>query len=253
MSMETKHKVILITGGSGSIGSEITKKFTGLGHSVIINYYKSKNVAIDLEAKLISQFGKDSAFAVEADISKRMEVNKMFDETEKEFGTPDVLINCAGINRDKPFLDMNEEEWTSVISTILSGTFYCSQEFALRYKGDCGNIVNIGALTAIRGRKNGANYCSARAGVVNLTKCMALELAPKIRVNCVTPGWINTEEVMNRYHLHDKAIYESTLKTIPMARLGTPVDVADLINFLVNGSNYITGQNYLVDGGMLMY
>ena len=251
--MNLEKKIILITGSSGGIGSQLANKFASQEYHVAINFLHAENSAKKLQESINCKYGEDSSILVRADVSKRNEVNKMFDEIEKRFGVPNVLINCAGINRDKPFLEMNDDEWTSVLSTILTGTFYCSQEYALRYKGDNGNIINIGALTAIHGRKNGANYCSARAGVVNLTKCMALELAPKIRVNCVTPGWINTSEVMNRYQLHSKEILENTLKKIPMGRLGTPNDIAEVVDFIVNGSSYITGQNYLVDGGMLMY
>jgi NAD(P)-dependent dehydrogenase (short-subunit alcohol dehydrogenase family) len=148
---------------------------------------------------------------------------------------------------------MNDDEWTKVISTILTGTFICSQEFAKQYNGNSGHIVNIGALTAIHGRKNGANYCSARAGVVNLTKCMALELAPRIKVNCVTPGWIETEELVERYQLHKDENYRKAVNTIPLERLGSPDDIFRMIYFIMNDSTYITGQNFFVDGGYLMH
>jgi acetoacetyl-CoA reductase/3-oxoacyl-[acyl-carrier protein] reductase len=128
----------------------------------------------------------------------------------------------------------------------------CSQEFARRYKGSNGSIINIGAVTALKGRLNGANYCSARAGVLALTKCMAQELAPRIRVNTVTPGRIDTEEVRVRYQLtesHNKARFE---KEVPMQRMGTPEEVAEMILYLANVGQYITGQNFLVDGGLFM-
>jgi len=193
------------------------------------------------------------AIAIKANVKDRKEVNNLFDIALGSFNNIDVLVNCAGKNLDKPFLEMSDHEWNEVQSIILKGTFNCSQEFALRYKGNNGHIINIGALTAIKGRKNGANYCSARAGVLNLSKCMAQELAPSIRVNSITPGWINTSEVMERYKLFNQEIYEQILKTIPMKRLGTPEDVSKMISFMICDSTYITGQNFLVDGGMLMY
>ena len=164
----------------------------------------------------------------------------------------DVLINNAGVNQDKSLVEMSDNEWTTVISTILNGTFICSQEFARRYDGIAGNIINIGAITAVKGRKNGANYCSARAGVLALTKCMALELAPKIRVNIITPGRIDTEELRKRYQyddVHNRIRYE---QDIPMARMGKPEDIASMILFLVETGKYITGQNFFVDGGLFM-
>jgi acetoacetyl-CoA reductase/3-oxoacyl-[acyl-carrier protein] reductase len=164
----------------------------------------------------------------------------------------DVLINNAGLNLDGPFLEMAESEWRRVLDTVLTGSFFCSQEFARRFSGEEGHIISIGAVPAIHGRKNGANYCSARAGVMTLTRCLALELAPRIRVNCVTPGWISTEEVMERYGLRQPDSFARAVATVPLGRLGTPDDVAAVIRFLVEEAGYVTGQNFFVDGGKLM-
>ena len=251
--MSNNRKAVIITGATGGLGSKIAKEFAVNKYSVIINYLKSEKRAIKLCDELNTLYRDDIATSFQADVINRIEVKRMFDFTQERFGNLDVLINAAGINLDRPFLDMSDLEWSRVISTILTGTFICSQEFAFRYRGNSGHIINIGALTAIRGRKNGANYCSARAGVVNLTKCMALELAPNIRVNCVTPGWIDTDEVMARYQLHDPEKYRQTVDNIPLRRLGTPEDISSLIRYIVVESSFITGQNYLVDGGMLMY
>jgi 3-oxoacyl-[acyl-carrier protein] reductase len=139
-----------------------------------------------------------------------------------------------------------------VIDTILKGTFMCSQEFARRYAGSSGSIINIGAVTALKGRPNGANYCSARAGVLALTKCMAQELAPHIRVNTVTPGRIDTEELRVRYQLADAKNKSRLTQEVPLQRLGTPQEVADMILYLADAGQYITGQNFLVDGGLYM-
>ena len=147
---------------------------------------------------------------------------------------------------------MSDDEWDTVLSTVLNGTFMCSQEFARRYDGAAGNIINIGAVTAVKGRKNGANYCSARAGVLALTKCMALELAPKIRVNTVTPGRVDTEELRQRYQLDDENNRMRLKQDIPMARLGEPAEIASMILFLVETGKYVTGQNFFVDGGVFM-
>lgn len=250
---QTFKKVILVTGSSRGIGAALAENFIRMNFLVIINYCRSRDQAVQLESSLNAQYGNDSVMAIPADVSRREEVVRMFDHIYREFGRLDVLINNAGINRDAPFLEMSDENWWEVISTILGGTFLCSQEFARRYRGEGGHIINIGALTAIRGRANGVNYCSARAGVVALNKCLALELAPRIRVNCVTPGWINTSEVRERYQLEKPENLERAIHSTPLRRLGTPEDVVRLIDFLVTESSYITGQNYLVDGGMLMY
>ena len=180
------------------------------------------------------------------------DVSPMFDQ-DCPLQKDRVLINTAGLNIDKPFLEITDKDWSTVLGTILTGTFICSQEFARRYQGEAGHIITIGAVTALRGRKNGANYCSARAGVLTLTKCMALELAPRIRVNCVTPGYINTEEVMERYKLDEQENLERALSGIPMSRLGKTEDVFQIVDFLVNTTSYVTGQNYFVDGGSYMH
>jgi NAD(P)-dependent dehydrogenase (short-subunit alcohol dehydrogenase family) len=251
--MNHDKKAILITGGAGGIGATVAKNFALRNYNIIINYFKSGKKAISLSKEINDLKNKETAFAFKADIRQRSEVKNMFEFAHQKFGQVDVLINNAGLNIDRPFLEMNDEEWTKVLSTILFGTFICSQEFARQYKGNSGHVINIGALTAIHGRKNGANYCCARAGVLNLTKCMALELAPKIKVNCVTPGWIETEELTNRYHFNNIDNYKKAVNTIPLKKLGSPDDIFRMINFIVNESSYITGQNFFVDGGFLMY
>lgn len=245
-------KVILITGSTRGIGAHAAYRFASQGHIVVINYSKSTDDAQKLIQKIHTEISDAQAIAFQADVSRRNEVTMMFDEVYSLFGRCDVLINMAGINRDCSFLTMDDECWNSVIQTILTGTFICSQEFAHRYKGDSGHIINIGAVTAFKGRKDGVNYCSARAGVVNFTRCLALELAPKINVNTVTPGCIETNEVVTRYALNEKKNREKKISSIPEGRLGTPEDVFKVIDFLVNNSSYITGQNIMVDGGMMM-
>ena len=154
---------------------------------------------------------------------------------------------------DGPFLEMTDEQWQKCSGVNLTGTFICSQEFALHFKGKAGNIINISASTGIRGRKNGCNYCASKAGVINLTRCLALELAPKIRVNCIVPGYIETDEVMTRYKLDRKENYEAAVATIPMGRMGTAPDIFSMAEYIVGNSGYITGQNFFVNGGHFMY
>jgi len=186
------------------------------------------------------------------DIRNRQGVTDMFEQACQSFGKVDVLVNNAGTNLDKSFLAMSDEEWEVVVDTILKGTFICSQEYARGYTGFTGSIINIGSVTALKGRPNGANYCSARAGVLALTKCLALELAPRIRVNTVTPGRIDTEELRGRYQLEDAQRKLRLEQKVPMQRLGTPEEVAGMILYLASARQNITGQNFLVDGGLFM-
>ena len=246
-------KAILVTGSSRGIGAGFVTGFARKGYRVIINYSQSEKEANQLYQEICRFADSKDVMVVKADVTSRSEVGNMFDRVTAHFGSIDVLINNAGVNMDGPFLEMSDEQWRRVIDTILTGTFICSQEFALRYKGDTGCIITIGATTGIRGRKNGCNYCSARAGVITITKCLALELAPKIRVNCITPGLIETEEVMTRFDLYQPEKCAAMLTIIPAGRLGQPEDVYKLAEFLVENADYVTGQNFLVTGGNLMY
>jgi 3-oxoacyl-[acyl-carrier protein] reductase len=245
-------KTILITGAARGIGAHLALHFAQQGHHVIVNYRRSEAAAVRLRDQINAACGADRARIMRADVARRSEVSAMFDAAWARHGGVDVVINNAGINLDRPFLEMTDDEWDTVIATILTGTFVCSQEYARRYAGSDGQIITVGALTAISGRKNGANYCSARAGVLNLTRCMALELAPRIRVNCVTPGKIDTEELRERYHLDDPDNLASAISAVPLGRLGQPDDIFHLMSFLVNDATFITGQNFIVDGGNLM-
>jgi 3-oxoacyl-[acyl-carrier protein] reductase len=252
MGNDSGQKVVLITGGLSDIGRATALAFARAGYSVALNFRQKREEAAAFADFLKREGSAPEAFAISADIRNREDVLSLFDQAYQKFGRLDVLVNNAGINRDKPFLEMSEEEWHTVLSTILDGTFLCSQEFARRYQGSEGNIINLGAVTALRGRKNGVNYCSARAGVLALTKCMAQELAPRIRVNVVTPGCIETEELTARYHLDDLQNVERLTQGIPMQRLGNPEDVARMVLFLATAGQYITGQNFFVDGGLFM-
>jgi len=240
----------LITGGMSDIGRATAVALAQAGYGVAVSYRCDAPEAEAFAASLVREHGAPHAVAIGADVRERAEVQRMVGKAWAALRHVRLLVNAAGVNRDRPFLEMSDDEWVEVRSTILDGTFHCCQEFARRFDGDRGGcIVNIGAVTALKGRKNGANYCAARAGVVTLTKCLALELAPRIRVITVTPGMIDTREVRARYGLDvadNRAQWEAS---IPLGRMGRPGDVAAMIEFLARPHCYITGQNYFVDGG----
>ena len=156
-------QVVLVTGSSKGIGAELVRGLAVQGHRVIINYARSDKAADALFAELAALV-EDRVMKVKADVSSRSAVQHMFDQVVASFGRVDALINNAGINIDRPFIEMQDQEWEDVISIVLTGTFICSQEFVFRFRSKTGSIINIGAPTAIHGRKNGANYCSAKAG-----------------------------------------------------------------------------------------
>ena len=248
-----KSKVVLVTGSSRGIGAGLVTNFARRDFGVVINYSKSVDEANVLCREIVSTAGQDNVMLVKCDVSKRQAVKDMFESIIMNFGRIDVLVNNAGLNIDGPFLKMTDEQWQRVIGINLTGNFICSQEFAFHFKGEVGHILNVASSTGFRGRKNGCNYCSSKAGVINLTKCLALELAPKIRVNCIVPGFVKTEEVMTRYDLHRKKNYDTTVASVPLARMGTADDIFIMADFIVEDSAYITGQNFFVNGGNFMY
>ena len=151
---------------------------------------------------------------------------------------------------------MSEEDWDDVINTNLKGTFLCAQKAAsyMLQQESGGLILNIGASTGIRARKNGINTCSAKAGVMLLTQCLALELGPKIRANTIIPGLTRTEETERRFHLDDPEVVRVRTETIPLQRIGVPDDIAGVVSFLISpDAQFINGQKIVVDGGQYMW
>jgi len=155
------------------------------------------------------------------------------------------------ILRDNFFHKMSDEDWDSVISVHLKGTFICCQEFVNSKSQGNGHIINVSAACGIQGRKNGANFCSAKAGILAFTKCLALELSPRIQVNCLIPSAVDTPEVRERYKLDTKEGFDSVVNGIPMGRLGKTEDVTQMVNCILS-SSFTTGATFYVNGGEYM-
>ena len=250
MDLGLQGKVVLITGGSQGIGRATAVAFAREGARVAI-CARGKEALGQAAADVTAAGGE--VLAEPADVTQLADIERFVGQAAERFGGVDVLVNNAGVNKDGPFLDMSDEDWRLVLDAVLTGTFICSQEYARRYTGPEGHIVNLGAPTGLSGRKNGANYCSAKAGVLTLTKCLALELAPRIKVNCVSPGHVKTEELVERFGLDCPENLGRELGAIPLGRLGRPEEVCQLVLFLVRQSGFVTGQNYIVDGGIFMH
>ena len=239
-----QNKIALITGAGRGLGAAVSEYMYSHGIRVIL----VDNNKIDLK-KFSPKNGNIQSYQV--DVSKRAEVKKMFASAFKRFKQIDYLINFAGINRDAPFIEMTDEDWDSVVSVHLKGTFICCQEFAKLKSQSTRHIINVSAACGIQGRKNGVNFCSAKAGVLAFTKCLALELSPKIQVNCLIPSAVDTPEVRERYKLDTKEGFDSVVKGIPMGRLGKTEDVTQMINCILS-SNFTTGSTFYVNGGEYM-
>jgi NAD(P)-dependent dehydrogenase (short-subunit alcohol dehydrogenase family) len=242
-------KVAIITGAGRGLGEAVAKDMLGKGISVVLADMNKIDI---YKYKVNSQFNDSSnIMSHQVDVSKRVEVKRMFASAFKRFKQIDYLINFAGINRDAPFIEMTDEDWDSVVSVHLKGTFICCQEFAKLKSQSARHIINVSAACGIQGRKNGVNFCSAKAGVLAFTKCLALELSPRIQVNCLIPSAVDTPEVRERYKLDTKEGFDSVVKGIPMGRLGKTEDVTQMINCILT-SNFTTGSTFYVNGGEYM-
>ncbi len=244
--MELDGRVAIVTGAGLGIGRATALKLANDGAKVVVNDVVSENGSKTVE--LIRSSGGDAIF-VQADISKWSEAERMIAETVKAFGTLDILVNNAGITRDKLLRDMEEEDWDKVLNINLKGAFNCCK-FAVPHmvENNYGKIVNLSSRAHL-GNPGQANYSSSKAGIIGLTKSLALELGRfNINVNAVAPGMVDTEGV--RSHPKYEMIVERALKITPLRRIGKPEEIANVIHFLVtDAASYITGEVIHVTGG----
>ena len=245
-------KVALVTGASRGIGRAVALRFAEEGAKVAVNYLSAEKEA-DQVVRAIRERGGE-ALAVRADVSSGAQVRAMVAHIVDEWGGIDILVNNAGIALDGPAESMPEEDWRRVIDVNLTGAFLCTQAVipAMRRRG-AGKVIMVSAASAVRGRKNGANYCASKAGVLSLTKCFARELAPWVQVNCLMPGFTETEDVVRRFGLDDPAVRAKLVEEIPMGRLATVEEIADGALVLASKfSDLMTGQVLAINGGSYM-
>jgi NAD(P)-dependent dehydrogenase (short-subunit alcohol dehydrogenase family) len=232
----------MVTGGAQGIGAAMAARFIDEGARVAI-LDKNPEALAGTAARLPSL-----ATTIRADVSAAGEVAAAFAEIDRLWGGLDVLINSAGISIRHRFLDITQEEWRRVVQTNLDGVFYVAREAARRMmSGNGGVILNMGSTNGIMGYHHYADYNASKAGVIELTRSMALELAPRVRVNCVCPGYILTPMQEAEYTPEMLRAFQAK---IPLDRLGKPEDVAALFAFLASDeAAFITGQTFVIDGG----
>jgi glucose 1-dehydrogenase len=248
-------KVAIVTGSSKGIGKAIAFAFAKSKEysAVVINSRKIE------EAQQVSNEIKRlhcNSIAIEADVSNEGDCIRLIEETVEHFGRIDVLVNNAGIQQDVPLTETNLEEWYKIIAVDLTGPFICTRE-AVKHmknqkpKGGC--IINISSVHQAIPKPHYVPYATSKAGIEMMTKTLALELAKdNIRANIVAPGAIDTE--MNIELRENKAALESVLQRIPMGRVASSEEVANVVEFLASDkASYVTGQSYFVDGGMTLY
>lgn len=243
------NKLVIITGGTRGIGKQIALTFAKEGYNIAINY-RTENEDLKNTKKEIEE-NNVKCFTFQGDVTNFKDCEQFVKQIVEEFGNIDVLVNNAGITRDTLLMRMKEEDFKQVIDTNLIGTFNVTKNvISYMMKARSGRIINISSVVGISGNAGQTNYSASKAGIIGFTKSLAKEVASRnITVNAVAPGFIETQ--MTDVLKDD--IKEEIAKKIPLKRMGTPQDVANVVKFLASSdSSYITGQVINIDGGMLM-
>ena len=246
--MRLKDKVALITGGARGIGQAIAMTFAREGADIVV-----ADVNLEIAQKTASEIESlgRKAMALEMDVTNYDKVEEGINKILDKMGKVDILVNNAGITKDNLILRMSQVEWDAVINVNLKGTFNCIRAVSRpMVKQRSGRIISIASIIGLMGNPGQANYAASKAGIIALTKTVAKELASRnINANAVAPGFIQTEMTAKL----PEDIKKKMLEAIPLAKLGTPQDVANTCLFLASDeSSYITGQVITIDGGMVM-
>ena len=255
-----KSQVALITGASSGIGKGIAMAMADEGALIVVNYIGQADAAREVVGEIERK--NTRVIAVEADVSNEGQVRRMFGKAIKEFGTVDILINNAGIQRDAAFDMMTLDDWQNVIDVNLTGAFLCSREAVIEFKRrgvqpekslSAGKIIFISSVHQVIPWSNHCNYAVSKGGISLLMKSMAQELAPdRIRVNSIAPGAIKTP--INKKSWETPEAARSLLKLIPWGRIGDPMDIGAAAVWLASDeSDYVHGTTLFVDGGMTLY
>lgn len=243
--MSMKGQVALVTGASRGIGKAIAQALVAEGATVI----GTATTAIGAEA--ISTYLAENGKGMVLNVAENESINSVIEAITAEYGQLDILVNNAGITRDNLLMRMKEDEWDDVLNTNLKSVFRLSKAVMRgMMKRRNGRIINISSVVGTTGNPGQANYCAAKAGLVGFTKSLAKEIAARgITVNCVAPGFIDTDMTQSLTEEQKQAIFTN----IPAARLGQPEEIAAAVVFLASaGAAYITGETIHVNGGMAM-
>ena len=242
-------KVALITGGTTGIGKAIAIKLAKQGYDIALNYRTENETVENAKKEVESQNVK--CITVKGDVSNFEDCEKFVKQVIEEYGQIDVLVNNAGITKDTLIMRMKEKDFTDVIDINLTGTFNVTKNVvSYMMKARSGRIINLSSVVGVTGNAGQTNYSASKAGIIGFTKSLAKELGSRnILVNAVAPGFIETKMT----DVLKEQVKEEIAKNIPLKRMGTPEDVANVVEFLASdSSSYITGQVINIDGGMVM-
>lgn len=247
--MSLKNKTAIISGASRGIGRAVAVELAVEGANISFNFLKSSNEAESLEKEISALGVKAKAFQV--DIKNYEAVKAWADKTIELFGGIDIVVNNAGVIKDRALALMDPADWREVINTNLDGTFNLARACIVAFiKQKNGVIVNIASVSGVVGMPRQTNYSASKAGIIGFTKALAKEVALyNIRVNAVAPGFIETGMLENLTEEYKSRIIKQT----PLDRMGKPEEVAKAVKFLVSDdAKYVTGQTIVIDGGMSM-
>jgi 3-oxoacyl-[acyl-carrier protein] reductase len=245
-----ENQVVVITGGSRGIGKAAAVLFALAGADVVFDFHQDRKSA-DEVVNLIEQSGR-RGIAVQGNIAQDDHCRELIDRAVQKFGRIDVLVNNAGIWTYAPIAEMPEEVWRNTVEINLSGLVYCTRYAVQQMKKQGrGKIINISSTAGQRGEAFHSHYAATKGAIISLTKSWAAELAPEILVNCVAPGWVDTD--MSAEPLSRTDEYDQIVSVIPLRRVGTAEEIAGPILFLASSlSTFITGEILNVNGGAVL-
>jgi NAD(P)-dependent dehydrogenase (short-subunit alcohol dehydrogenase family) len=230
--------VAVVTGGAQGIGRAITLYLQQKGFRVVV---------ADVLEEAVPELSE--ATFVKTDVSKEAEVQRLIQTTLQKLERIDALVNNVGIGINKPITELSLDEWNHVLAVNLTSIFLCTKYAALYLKASSGAVVNIASTRALMSEANTEAYSASKGGVVALTHALAISLGPDVRVNCISPGWIETRDW--QFVKQEVKHSEEDKKQHPVGRVGQPHDIAAMVYYLLSEeSGFITGQNFVIDGGM---